>query len=317
MKRNKLVELIKKINPRAEFKDSGEFLMTNCPLAPWTHQNKRDGKPSCSFSVTNKKSGFRCFSCNHSGYLSSLVYFIEKYTKEKQPKLKEFITHNERFVVDGFDDTVLYQEVDLEPLDYIFYSSLFEKLSDNLPAIKYLHNRKISYKVAERAGLQYDPEAKRILAPVFDAEKKFYGYTSRKITTDNRAKTLDYAGLPKTHLYLGLQFYRKKKPIILVEGLFDWLTLIQNGALKYCTPLATLGVGVSKQKLDVLIELNEIVYVMFDDDEAGRHSAEGEDGVINYLKTYLPVKKPKYPEGKTEPEQLNEQEIFDIFNKKI
>lgn len=316
MKKSKLEALIKSINPRAVIKDSGDYLMTNCPLAPWTHASGRDGKPSCSFKSTKESSFFVCFTCNTSGNLHKLIDFLEQYKGQSLPNLRDYVLTHEHVECDAFEDSVLLEEEVIEVLDYNFYKSLFESCKDYTEASSYLTARGVSLGVAERVGLQYDPEERRILAPVFDEDKNFYGFTSRKVTQDSRSKTLDYAGLPKTNLYLGLQFYKPGKPIFLVEGLFDWLNIIQSGVMKYATPIASLGVGMSNNKVTKLANLGEKVFLCFDNDSAGQEAINKENGLYDRLSSVVPVEVVSYPENLLEPEQFNRDHIFDIFNKK-
>jgi DNA primase len=97
-------------------------------------------------------------------------------------------------------------------------------------------------------------------------------------TRDNRATwltgrtlgeaTIRYMNLRLPTPLLGLASVRREEAVILAEGVFDWLTLVQWGF----PAVALLGTRVSKHTVETLRRFSN-VYIALDSDDAGRRAS--------------------------------------------
>ena len=85
MKKSKVEALFPLINSKVTGY-RGEWVLGHCPFAPWTHVGG-DSHPSFAISAfDNKKSIFKCFSCNRGGDLLHLQSLLtEQLHKAKLP----------------------------------------------------------------------------------------------------------------------------------------------------------------------------------------------------------------------------------------
>lgn len=141
--------------------------------------------------------------------------------------------------------------------------------SDGRQLVPYLKRRRLSLRRAGEMGLLYgeDREAMhgRIVIP--DLCGGHCGWMTGRALSDADPK---YLGLALPRPLLGYDGVRGRQRIFLVEGPFDWLTLLSWG-LPAC---ALLGTQPGKRTLRLLDRARSIVLV-FDADEPGREAASG------------------------------------------
>lgn len=150
----------------------------------------------------------------------------------------------------------------------------------------YLRQRGINWQTTYLCDLRYDAFQKRILFPVYDRYESFVGFTGRstrkgnKSTKGNNPKVRDYFGLPKREVFLRLRSGERRGKRIIVEGLFDFANLVQQG---YRNAHAILGTSPTPEKVDYLIDEGEAVFFLMDNDLAGWQALFGtRDGDGNF-----------------------------------
>ena len=76
---------------------NGDWINCSCPLARWTHEHKRDDKPSFGVVVTTDGTAiYRCFSCTPDAErLEGLLVKIKKFTG-KNPRAAASILANDK-----------------------------------------------------------------------------------------------------------------------------------------------------------------------------------------------------------------------------
>jgi hypothetical protein len=153
----------------------------------------------------------------------------------------------------------------------------------------YLRERGINWQTVLYADLRYDAFQKRILFPCYDGNESFVGFTGRSTrkgnnkTKGNDPKVRDYYSLPKRSIFLRVKgaSNRLGKRII-VEGLFDYVHLLQSG---YHAASAILGTASTQEKIDLLVKEGDPVYFFMDNDIAGWQSLFGTFGSEGQLET--------------------------------
>lgn len=293
MDRDSIVEFLKELEgPNVPVEHHAEWVSVPCPLRTHTHKPGGDAK---SFGVHVQDSGeslFNCFTCKNKGSLAHLLGLMEYYTGEDHDKLKEEVESGEFMSASipewGSKGSVI-REVLGEPLSEE-YLELYEEVIGH----KYLNKRHVSDRAAKKAGLLVDPgDSKgdeRILFPVRDVCNRLHGFTGRAVSDTVDPKSRDYFGLKKRLLLLGAHLIKKKhKYVVLVEGPFDYLNLLQYGY----PAVALMHSSLTESQADILKELGKPVVLMLDGDTAGR---QGGLDIANMLDQFLPVFTTEYPE---------------------
>lgn len=287
------------LDRHVSFKREGHWLMTSCPLAPWTHDRGTDSSPSFGVTVEDDEvSVFHCFTCHKKGPLSHLIRLMERYTGEDYGPLKRALKGGEAYgyplpsyeAAKGRRKARKGRETLPEPPDEMLLD-----LYDSAAGHPYLAERKITDETAEQLGLLHDPGdysgAERILFPVYTHDGIFYGITGRAVDRDVELRVKDYHGLPKRLLLLGSERIDRDhdKHVVLVEGLFDYAWVRQCGE----PAVASMHANLTEAQVRILQHIGLPVVVFYDNDGPGR---EATDIVIEKLRGSVPVMRVKYPD---------------------
>lgn len=278
-------------------------IMFKCPFAETRHEAGEDNSPS--FSYNTEENYYYCFSCKSNGSISKLkhdlnsdidIEDVQRTTKKK---------------------SLLDKKVNTElPLDKEIYLNIFfdpwrHDLSKN-----YLTGRGISKQTSTKLGLGYDAYREIITFPIYDETNNLYGFQGRRIIEGDFGKILTYVTNLKNK-FMGLQFYKQKLPFLLVEGLFGYARLHEIGADNYFNILAIMGSNISNEKIEILKQFKNPIFIMPDNDEAGygclyqkgkKKLRTNIEELTQTHKVYLP----KWPKNKKDPDQLTIDEIKEI-----
>lgn len=303
------------------------WLMAECPFAAWTHAKGYDRRPSFGIKINAAGlSGYKCFTCGEKGTVASLVNKLSYYRKKNYMTLLTEVDYLESKL--GFGDfeqlNCIKADNTLTPLNQASYKGIFPDAMLDKVSANYLASRGISQKTCEKLGLLYDEKEARVLFPVKDENNELYGFSGRLTYNSNTLpKVKDYYGLPKRSMLLGAERYTPGKPIIVVEGLFAYAHLIDIGVENIANVVAIMGSQLTNEKLSILLDWNESVYLLLDNDaggDAGLFGALGEDGehkgggAVDKLRGHVPLYVPLWPEGKYDPDQLTYKEVECIIN---
>jgi DNA primase len=117
----------------------------------------------------------------------------------------------------------------------------------------------------------------RVMFPISDRRGRIVGFGARSLG-DAKPK---YLNSPETEIFnkrtllYGFpqvaEAMRKEKAALVVEGYTDVLMLYQSGIKN---AVATLGTAMTEQHLKILSGYSDVVYVLFDPDEAGEKAVE-------------------------------------------
>lgn len=295
-----ILETLEEIIGYKATRESDTSIMFSCPFAGTRHTSGYDKNPS--FSYNKDDNYYYCFSCKSTGNLNQLKHELDsdidisnyKYTKKKVSLLDKKISKE-------------------TPLDKEIYLNIFYDPWKNKKSKDYLTSRGISKETSEKLGLGYDAYRDIITFPIYDESLNLYGFQGRRIVEGEYGKVLTYVTKLKDKL-LGIQFYNKKLPFLVIEGLFGYAKLHEIGASNYFNIVATMGSKLTQEKIDILRQYRNSVYILPDNDHAGRLMVyEKKVGVIKDSiyslaktnKVYLP----SWPNGKVDPDQLNLDEV--------
>ena len=292
MDRASIKELVREISgPNTEMVDTENWVSIPCPLAPWTHEKRRDTRPSAGISV--KEGGtsiYRCFTCHKTGPVHWLLRTLSEHSGEDYYDMADSLERGEFFggVVPAWGEEGSPADPAPKPIDKATYFDLFDEAAGH----PYLKRRGISDAAAREMELLFDPGdpgEPRILFPVYGLDKKLYGFSGRAIRKTARLKVKDYYGLPKRHLLLGAHLLKKDEPyVVLVEGLMDYARMRTVGQ----PGLAFMSSTVTEHQVEILLTIGKPVYFFHDNDTAGK---DARDRVKETLCRHLPVMKVRYP----------------------
>ncbi len=143
----------------------------------------------------------------------------------------------------------------------------------------YLEGRGVSYEVAERFDLRFDPYRNRIVAPVRDFQGQLMGLHGRTVFSLSKLPYLMYTHQKKSnpHVMLGEHLVTADVPVIVAESMFDLFRVVEV----WPNCLSPLKAGISVQTIKRL-EGSLMVITLFDGDKAGEHAREKID---KHLKT--------------------------------
>ena len=136
--------------------------------------------------------------------------------------------------------------------------------------------------------------AGRLIFPIFEEDKNIIGFSGRALTDDLKPV---YTATPNSEYYnkglllYGLQTVKRNKPIVLVEGNFDYLRLAQNGI----NTLAQLGSALTVEQCDLLKHLSGKVIILYDGDDSGLGAAR--TNLVRLIEAGVLVRVASLPSG--------------------
>lgn len=288
-----------------------------CPFARVKHKGGTDRHPGFGVKINNTGSShYNCFSCGQAGSFYTLplkLRSIANYNiNEQELTLKVLIKELDGVDLDGEIPIKLDERVDLDPLNPHAFNNIFEDVNLYPQGIEYLASRGITQPTIDKLNIKYDPIEDRVVFTIRDQDKSLYGFVGRSIHSDVEPRVKDY-WYNKRHFFLGEDLITGNKPILLVEGVFGYASLIENGCDKLFNCLAALGARVTKEKADKLISIGLPVYILFDNDLAGTVGTFGDGGnvkgIANILYDHLIVYTPEWPDDKKDLEELSYKDI--------
>jgi hypothetical protein len=282
-----------------------DWSVFSCPLAPYKaeHGYREDRHPSAGMISKNDILIWNCLCCKSKGNVNNLLDTLGGLRKTDYSHLK--YECDEVYIPD-FDSLNTESFIDVEPFDSYLASLLFESLDNK--AIAYIKKRGISLDTAKKLNLLYEPEYGRIVFPITDTKGVIYGYSGRAI--DAEPKIFNYGDVPISKFLLGTFPLPKKNPFLVVEGLFAFAKLhelTKDIPFNY-NIVALMGSSASKEQIQTMIEYGQNpVYLLLDGDAAGE---AGVQRILKLIGDQLPVFKLKYPEGKSDPDELTQEELL-------
>lgn len=216
-----------------------------------------DSNPSCHLDLEKKV--FICFSCGAKGTLETALRW-----KKAPPDLvslfseyKPAYKHPTRVEEHLLDEMILYAW-DFEPQSWI--DEGFD------PRVLHAHD------------IGFDIYNQRITIPIYNKEGRLIAVSARALGSEQprykiyKTELMDYCPVgynPKIHNYLWR--YNRVPPdaqyLVIVEGFKAALKLVQNGEHNV---VALMGKMLSAEQEAEIVSSRQRVYLMLDNDEAGR-----------------------------------------------
>lgn len=230
-----------------------------CPLCGSGEGKHKTG----AFSVYDNGQKWKCFSCGNGGDLFELIGLTEhigdfknrmdraaeifhitldsndEYKKGLMTMARTDIKKTENVTTDKDESTVDYTEKFKQAQDWLFNG-------EDKQGLEYLHKRGISVETAKKYGLGFVPGWRHPKAPktvplspriIIPSGKE--GYMARDIRENLTGEAAKHVkmNVGKQHMLNTEALYNSDKPVYIVEGQFDMLSIIEVGgnAVALCT----------------------------------------------------------------------------------
>ena len=257
-------------NRNIEFKATGNDYLISC-LNP----EHIDEHPS--LSIDRDTGVFHCFSCKFKGDIFQHFNIYKDLADQKAAQMKKKI-HN------------LYYRPITMPLGAMPYDRKYRGIS-------------VRTLTKFKAFTHSDDFPNRLVFPIYNNLEQLVCFHARIMHSEIKEKK--YINSPahiKLPLYPAYPEDLSSKSIILVEGLFDMLSLydkgIKNAVCMFGTSLSTRSHKKQKENLKKLdpyiLQGARKIYLMLDSDDAGRQAA---NVMEKYLKNYILTEILEMPEG--------------------
>lgn len=229
----------------------------NCPICD-------GGRNKFNLGVNTVKKLFHCWSCDYRG---GLEYLISKHGSARQlEKYSEVLLYlaRERLSSKYTDKTL-----DSEHLNLGSFRSLKTSWADSLhyrAAMNYLNTRKISGDIIKEWDICYSEDGKyknRIIIPSKSESGQLEYFVARAFY-DSVVPKYRNPSVSKQSIIFGEKFIDWKKPVILVEGVFDAIVLYNS------IPLLGTKIKSNTKLMKKLIENKSRIILALDFDKVGR-----------------------------------------------
>jgi DNA primase len=214
----------------------------------------------------NKNSGsFHCFSCGETRSLTELVMHVTGRSFFESIRLID--SKKDSTDILSFIDNSLKKEPEFEEYDLNIIDLLHENLVKSNRAKQYLTKREITKESALKFKIGYSEKRDMITIPVHSPDNVCIGFVGRSIEGKEFKNS---PGLAKSKTFFNLNRSKKHDGVFVVESSFDAIILDQIGA----NAIATLGATVSTKQIDLIKKYFNKVFVIGDNDEAGKEMAK-------------------------------------------
>lgn len=296
-----------------DFKESGEWVTTHCPLAEWNHGGGTDNNPSFGVRETTGVSGVHCFSCGYKGGMLNLVQTYGKHATKEGRWSEDHLSQMIDYVLLAEDEDEVNKPV-MKKTEVQVPDELSDYLQVNDP---YFTDRGIKAETQERWHLgfveRYYDEATstalthRALFPVYerkDGALNLKGIVGRTTNgQDPKYKNAPPSFRKAKYLYGGWLAEDKRK-IIVVEGPVDCIKVnqvLEDFEADDMFAVGLMGADPSKEQVDWLKANADEVICLLDNDPSGRM---GTKKLIDALEPHLIVSVVNWTYDAKDPDEL-------------
>jgi len=243
----------------------------HCPYGPWKHGGGVDHHPSFAIKADDtKKSIYKCFSCGMGGDLMSMMVSLGEMAHQDPHHGMQLgkalqLAAQEMEGMEFDPNLPDYSEAPTlkkdDPYPEVWWDS-FKPAGGFSVAMGYLVTRQFSLDLLEALDVRYDPVRNRICFPFRNPKGELMGVQGRLAKTKLKSDELRYyfyphpsGGVRNMHVWMGEDHLDLDKPVVLVEGPFDYASVYRV----YQNVLASFSAGVSEAKLKRLSDATDII----------------------------------------------------------
>lgn len=265
MKEEKIVSLLSALKTKKTGVRAGLWVESHCPLV-WKHGGK-DIHPSFGVKISEKKKSIcKCWSCGYGGDLQDLVLDVGRYVREHKLsgynlKLANHLAANEAEEMSINPEDIPDYDAPYEPPEITVFSEKW--LESFKPAIKfevamsYLASRDVPVAMVKELDIRYDPLQRRVCFPFRNFKGELMGVQGRSLDKETTLRYYQYGfnGKRNGTVWLGENHVDLDKPVVLVEGPFDYTSVLRV----YTNVVASFTSGLSVEKMKRVSDAESII----------------------------------------------------------
>ncbi len=297
-------------------RDLGENVRTTCPWPENHDKGLGDAHPSFSIQK-NYPWKFYCFGCHESGNIWTLARRLEltgELPSGGSGKTLKPDTFLQEFLNNDFTDIFIDEKKADTKTDKVVFMPFH--LTEELPkhVLDYLiRKRQLTEDIIKERQIRYCSAGyyrKRIIIPIFDVDSRYKFFCAHRIDGKQEDKYLYPSGVEKC-LFNGYKAKLYKKYVIVVEGIFDVLTLERFGY----NAVSVLGGIVLSNQVPILLKYWDDIILCMDSDLPGKlGQAKSESRVSNHGVNFSRI---TLPNNLKDPDSCTSEEFIEFFNQRI
>lgn len=229
--------------------------------------------PSCNrddkFSILRENGACICYraSCDFGkGFFDKWIVkqtgcSFEQAKKRLNPDLGLADAVKQLRYVDPVPQIVIKKDNDIPT--YTWPNPLLDPIDSGNDGEMYLLQRGISKEIAERYGIMYSNEDRRVIFPIM-LNGVCRGWQGRAVDKDNPLRVKNNDGFRRDKLVMFVDQVKKNHPVIICEGPIDALKFDLVGG-----SVATMGKMITNSQIELILSKQpSAVYLALDDDAA-------------------------------------------------
>lgn len=213
------------------------WVHASCPLAKYRHEKGVDNNPSFgvvynSVEARKPEGHAHCFSCGYSGDIRDIAASLYSYGDLTAADLGAVTQLMEQVSTGALPLSLTAHSVDDPFPDEEWLLSFPPVQNQHVQATTYLTERGIPPHVVKEFNVRFDPQRYRVSFPIYDRAHRFRGLIGRTLIpnpTGPRYFYYPYKGnAPRGFTWYGEDRLDLSKPVVVVEGIFDYLKVWQS-----------------------------------------------------------------------------------------
>ena len=320
MKPDRVVAFLKAlgVNNGSTGKRAGN-VVSRCPLGPWNHTNGVSSPEVFGVKLEEGDPRCNCFACDYKGTLGKLIQTMKGLQvtdpRDVQLDFKTAVT-----LVGEAEETANYDVDSIPGIEERLaaganaYHEFPQDWLDTFPAAwsvpfarKYLFARNVPQWLATMLDLRADPMQKRVCFPVRGLDGKLYGLHGRAVDKGVEPRYRMYQHEKRTNplIWLGENWVDTDKPIVIVEGPFDLLSVRRV----YPNVVSPLFANPPFEKLKRMADADEWITLLDHGagGDKGRERIDDAMGAKRIIKHLFP------PHHRKDPGECTKLELIDLL----
>ena len=224
----------------ANDQNRGGWVLSRCPLGPWRHDGGKSNPSAFAVRIEGGDSFVNCFSCGYHGSQSQLVLDVGYHQKKDPAHASLDLGKALQLIADAEDgqefdfsapdiEEVLFGDKPKQPVFPEAWLSTFPEAWEVADSRQYLQARSVPEEICNALDLRYDPNQRRVCFPVRDFSSRLRGLHGRAIDKDVDPRYRMYLHNKTNNpiIWLGEHWVDFEKPIVVVEGPFDLVSVMR------------------------------------------------------------------------------------------
>lgn len=278
MRKDKIAALLQALKSKKTGERAGVWVEAYCPFV-WKHGGK-DAHPSFGIKSSDKKKSIcKCWSCGYGGDLQDLVMDIALHVRKHKLvgydlKLAMQLTANEAEDMDINPEDIPDYDAPTVSEELVFdakWLASFPSVMKFEAPLAYLKSRNVTMDMVKQFDIRFDPTQNRVCFPFYNFKGELVGVQGRDLEKHSALRYYQYGfkGHRNGMCWYGENKVSLDKPVVLVEGVFDYFSVYRA----YENVLASFTSGLSVEKLKRVADAESLI-TLYDYGSGGNAARE-------------------------------------------